>query len=117
MEQLVRLYVDETVVRHRLHVTSIPDKDGLNIDVLERDVEVVRNTSIFRILTFCEAEIGESKMIRLELEQETTKVVVIKERPKEPKIVKRVKLIVEMKLLGFSVGDHVMKKVHLGKLY
>ncbi|GJW48183.1 ribonuclease H-like domain-containing protein [Tanacetum coccineum] len=40
----------------------------------------------------------------------------------KPKIVKRVKLIVEMKLLGFSVGDHVMMKVspwkvvvHFGK--
>ncbi|GJW71772.1 hypothetical protein Tco_0128689 [Tanacetum coccineum] len=60
-----------------------------------------------------EAEIGESKMIRLELEQETTKVVVIKERLRKPKIIKRVKLIVEMKLLGFSVGDHVMMKSHL----
>ncbi|GKF52036.1 hypothetical protein Tco_0148503, partial [Tanacetum coccineum] len=30
-------------------------------------------------------EIGESKMIGLELEQDTTKVVVIKERPKEAK--------------------------------
>nr|GEW57359.1 reverse transcriptase domain-containing protein [Tanacetum cinerariifolium] len=56
-------------------------------------------------------EIGESKMIGLELEQETTKVIVIKERLKEPKIVKRVKLIVEMKLLEFSVGDHGMMKV------
>nr|GEV22490.1 hypothetical protein [Tanacetum cinerariifolium] len=35
------------------------------------------------------AEIGESKIIRLEMEQETTKVVVIKERLKEAKIVKR----------------------------
>nr|GEU85148.1 putative reverse transcriptase domain-containing protein [Tanacetum cinerariifolium] len=30
---------------------------------------------------------------------------------RKPKIVKRVKLIVEMKLLEFSVGDHVMMKV------
>nr|GEU64506.1 reverse transcriptase [Tanacetum cinerariifolium] len=78
-----------------LHVSSIPDRDGMYIEVLERDVEVVRNTSRYEacvrnlmvvgILTFREAEIGESKMTRLELEQEMTKVVVIKERLKEAK--------------------------------
>ncbi|GJX45383.1 hypothetical protein Tco_0262059, partial [Tanacetum coccineum] len=45
----------------------------------------VINLVVVRILTFREAKIGESKMIRLELEQETTKVVVIKERLKEAK--------------------------------
>ncbi|GKA82853.1 hypothetical protein Tco_0789601, partial [Tanacetum coccineum] len=87
--------MDETVARHGVHVSSIPDKDGMYIEVLERDVEVVRNTSRYEacvrnlvvvgILTFHEANIEESKMIGLELEQETTKVVVIKERPKEAK--------------------------------
>ncbi|GJT89305.1 hypothetical protein Tco_1071022 [Tanacetum coccineum] len=41
----VRPGVNETVVRHGVHVSSIPDKDGMYIEVLERDVEVVRNTS------------------------------------------------------------------------
>nr|GEV51766.1 hypothetical protein [Tanacetum cinerariifolium] len=45
----------------------------------------VRNLVVVGILTFCEAEIGESKMIGLELEQETTNVFVIKERLKEAK--------------------------------
>nr|GEU71014.1 hypothetical protein [Tanacetum cinerariifolium] len=45
----------------------------------------VRNLVVVGILTFYEGEIGESKMIGLELEQETTKVVVIKERLKEAK--------------------------------
>nr|GEV99880.1 retrovirus-related Pol polyprotein from transposon TNT 1-94 [Tanacetum cinerariifolium] len=45
----------------------------------------VRNLVVVGILTFREAEIRESKMIGLELEQETTKVVVIKERLKEAK--------------------------------
>nr|GFD17065.1 hypothetical protein [Tanacetum cinerariifolium] len=61
----------EAVARYRVHVSSIPDRDGMYIEVLERDVEV--------------AEIGESKMIGLELEQETTKVFVIKEMLKEAK--------------------------------
>ncbi|GJW72777.1 zinc knuckle CX2CX4HX4C containing protein, partial [Tanacetum coccineum] len=77
----VRLGVNETVARHGVHVSSNPDKDGMYIEVLERDVEVVRNTSRYE------------KGLR------------------KPKIIKRVKLIVEMKLLGFSVGDHVMMKV------
>nr|GEW21638.1 hypothetical protein [Tanacetum cinerariifolium] len=89
------LYVDEAVARHEVHVSSIPDRDGMYIKVFKVDVEVVRNTSRYEacvrnlvvvgILTFCEAEIGESKMIGLELEQETTKVIVIKERLKEAK--------------------------------
>nr|GFA95433.1 putative reverse transcriptase domain-containing protein [Tanacetum cinerariifolium] len=45
----------------------------------------VRNFVVVGILTFCEAEIKESKMIGLELEQETTKIVMIKERLKEAK--------------------------------
>nr|GEX78194.1 hypothetical protein [Tanacetum cinerariifolium] len=43
----------------------------------------VRNLVVVGILTFREAEIGESKMIGLKLEQEMTKVVVIKGRLKE----------------------------------
>nr|GEX34292.1 hypothetical protein [Tanacetum cinerariifolium] len=70
-------------------------QEDYKMEMLESDVEVVRNASSYEacvrnlvvvgILTFCEAEIGESKMIVLELEQETTKVVVIKERLKEAK--------------------------------
>ncbi|GJR05977.1 hypothetical protein Tco_0528961 [Tanacetum coccineum] len=97
----VRPGVNETVARHGVHVSSIPDKDGMYIETdgqSERTFRTlenmfracVRNLVVVGILTFREAEIGESKMIGLELEQETTK---------------------EMKLLGFSVGDHVMMKV------
>nr|GEW67384.1 reverse transcriptase domain-containing protein [Tanacetum cinerariifolium] len=45
----------------------------------------VRNLMVVGILTFREVEIRESKMIGLGLEQEMTKVVVIKERLKEAK--------------------------------
>ncbi|GJT70445.1 hypothetical protein Tco_1029731 [Tanacetum coccineum] len=92
----VRLGVNETVARHGVHVSSIPDKDGMYIETdgqSERTFRTlenmfracVRNLVVVGILTFREAEIGESKMIGLELEQETTKVVVIKERLKEAK--------------------------------
>ncbi|GJZ88215.1 hypothetical protein Tco_0659997 [Tanacetum coccineum] len=88
------LEVNKAVARHGVHVSIIPDKDGMYIEVLERDVEFVRNTSGY--------EFGESKMIRLELEQETTKIVVIKERPKEAKDPSR-----EFKLIdrNETVGD------------
>nr|GFB08259.1 hypothetical protein [Tanacetum cinerariifolium] len=80
MESLARLYVDEAVARHEVKLSSKPDRDGMYIEVLERDVEV--------------AEIRESRMIGLKMEQETTKVVVIKERLKEAKDrQERVKLI------------------------
>nr|GEX94542.1 reverse transcriptase domain-containing protein [Tanacetum cinerariifolium] len=88
----VRPGVNEAVARYGVHVSSIPDRDEIYIEVLERDVEFenmfrayVKNLVVVGILTFCEAEIGESKMIRLELEQETTKVVMIKERLMEAK--------------------------------
>ncbi|GJS99482.1 hypothetical protein Tco_0820652 [Tanacetum coccineum] len=82
----VRLGVNEAVARHEVSVSSIPDKDGMYIEVLERDVEVVRNTSRYEDIVW-------------------------KRRLVACFIVKRVKLIVEMKLLGFSVGDHVMMNV------
>ncbi|GJZ11715.1 hypothetical protein Tco_0546474 [Tanacetum coccineum] len=122
MKYSARLGVNEAVARHGVHVSSIPDKDGMYIETdgqSERTFRTlenmfracVRNLVVVGILTFREAEIGESKMIRLELEQETTKVVLIKERLKEAKDHQRVKSIVEMKLLEFGVGDHVMMKV------
>ncbi|GJV06388.1 hypothetical protein Tco_1344044 [Tanacetum coccineum] len=103
------------VARHGVHVSSIPDKDGMYIETdgqSERTFQTlenmfrayVRNLVVVGILTFCEVSfptkiviirvfevfslevlygrrgrspVGASKMIGLELEQETTKVVVI----------------------------------------
>ncbi|GKB23704.1 hypothetical protein Tco_0863105, partial [Tanacetum coccineum] len=92
----IRPGVNKAVARHGVHVSIIPDKDGMYIETdgqSERTFwtlenmfrDCVRNLVVVGILTFREVEIGESKMIRLELEQETTKIVVIKERPKEAK--------------------------------
>ncbi|GJU98502.1 retrovirus-related pol polyprotein from transposon TNT 1-94 [Tanacetum coccineum] len=78
--------VNEAVARHGVQVSSIPDKDGMYIETdgqSERTFRTlenmfracVRNLVVVGILTFREAEIGESKMIGLELEQETTKGV------------------------------------------
>ncbi|GJX32895.1 hypothetical protein Tco_0242750, partial [Tanacetum coccineum] len=81
-----------TLIMEEAHVTKYsirPRTNGLSertFRTLENMYRAcVRNLVVVGILTFCETEIGESKMIRLELEQETTKVDVIKERPKEAK--------------------------------
>ncbi|GJU37549.1 hypothetical protein Tco_1185903 [Tanacetum coccineum] len=91
------LYVDEAVARHGVHVSSIPDKDGMYIEALERDVEV--------------AEIGEGKMFGLELELETTKVVVIKERLEEAKDRQKSYADNSRKPLEFEVGNRELLKV------
>nr|GEY44018.1 hypothetical protein [Tanacetum cinerariifolium] len=84
--------VNEAVARHGVHVSSIPDRDGMYIEsehtfwTLENMFRAcVRNLVVVGIITFHEAEIRESKVIGLGLEQETTKVVMIKERLKEAK--------------------------------
>nr|GEV17039.1 putative reverse transcriptase domain-containing protein [Tanacetum cinerariifolium] len=84
-EVLCEAQQDEAVARHGVHVSSIPDRDGMYIEVLERDKSLGTRVDMIGILTFREAEIGESKMIGLELEQKATKVVMIKERLKESK--------------------------------
>nr|GEV15938.1 hypothetical protein [Tanacetum cinerariifolium] len=94
----VRPGVNEAVARHEMHVSSIPDRDGMYIEVLERDVEVVRNTSRYE---YCLSSIDWWSEHCMEEEKGLRK----------PNIVKRVKLIVEMKLLEFSVGGYVMMKV------
>nr|GEY06102.1 hypothetical protein [Tanacetum cinerariifolium] len=45
----VRPGVNEAVARHGMHVSSILDRDGMYIEVLERDVEVVRNASRYEL--------------------------------------------------------------------
>ncbi|GJT49133.1 hypothetical protein Tco_0975290 [Tanacetum coccineum] len=122
--KLARLYVDEAVARHGVHVSSIPDKDGMYIEALERDVEVClfENLVVIGILTFREAEIGEGKMFGLELELETTKVVVIKERLEEAKDRQKSYADNSRKPLEFEVGNRELLKVtpwkgvvHFGK--
>nr|GEU57255.1 hypothetical protein [Tanacetum cinerariifolium] len=101
-EARVRMRDVRTLIMEEAHATKYsvcPGTDGQSERIsltLENMFRVcVRNLVVVGILTFREAEIGESKIIRLELEQETTKVVVIKERLKEAKDhQERVKLIV-----------------------
>nr|GEV66403.1 putative reverse transcriptase domain-containing protein [Tanacetum cinerariifolium]GEV66406.1 putative reverse transcriptase domain-containing protein [Tanacetum cinerariifolium] len=116
--------VNEAVARHGVHVLSIPDRDGMYIKVLERDVEVVRNTSRYET---CVRNLVEDGILTFREESFPTKIVIIRvfdvfslealyrrrgrKGLRKPKIVKGVKLIVEMKLLEFIVGDHVMMKV------
>nr|GEV02519.1 putative reverse transcriptase domain-containing protein [Tanacetum cinerariifolium] len=62
----------ELLKKEKCHVK--PNKSERTFRTLENMFKAcVRNLVVVGILTFHEAEIGESKMIRLELEQETTK--------------------------------------------
>ncbi|GJX65458.1 hypothetical protein Tco_0299801 [Tanacetum coccineum] len=81
----ISMILDEAVARHGVHVSSIHDKDGMYIETDGQSEHTFRtlenmfracvgNLVVVGILTLREAEIGESKMIGLELEQETTKV-------------------------------------------
>nr|GEZ44925.1 hypothetical protein [Tanacetum cinerariifolium] len=101
MELLARLFVYEAVARHRVYVTSIPNSDGMYIEVLTRDVEVVRN-----------AKIGKSSLIGPELVLETkNKVVLIKEKLKATRDLQKSYADKRRKPLEFEVGDRVLLKV------
>ncbi|GKE28545.1 putative reverse transcriptase domain-containing protein, partial [Tanacetum coccineum] len=105
MERLARLYIDKTVSRHGVPVSNISDRDGrftswfwkmlqkalgiwLDISTAyhpqtdgqsERTIQTLEDM----LRAFLWAEIGESRLIGLELVQETiNKVVLIKERLK-----------------------------------
>ncbi|GJV72602.1 hypothetical protein Tco_1492597 [Tanacetum coccineum] len=69
----------------------------------------------FVVMRGARAEIGESKVIGLELEQETTKVVVVKERLKEAKDRQKSYADNSRKPLEFEVGNRVLLKVTLWK--
>ncbi|GJT24738.1 putative reverse transcriptase domain-containing protein [Tanacetum coccineum] len=140
MEKLARLsqpifclYIDEIVARHGVHVSVISNRDGrftsrfwqtlqkalgTRLDMsttyhpqTDRQSECTINTleDISRALW---AEIGESRLIGLELVQETTdKVVQIKERLKAARDRQKSYADNRRKPLEFSVGDQVLLKV------
>ncbi|GJW93880.1 hypothetical protein Tco_0173552 [Tanacetum coccineum] len=108
--------------RHGVHVSSISDKDGMYIETdgqSERTFQTlenmfracVRNLVVVGILTFREVSFPTKMVIIRVFDVFSLEALYIRRVLRKPKIVKRVKLIVEMKLLGFSVGDHVMMKV------
>nr|GEW78797.1 putative reverse transcriptase domain-containing protein [Tanacetum cinerariifolium] len=114
MRELERLYVDEAVARHEVHVSSIPDRDGMYIEVLARDVEVIRNASSYEKcrLPVLWAEIGEGSLIGPELVLETTdKVVLVKEKLKAARDRQKSYADKRRKPLEFEVGDQVLLKV------
>nr|GFA66813.1 hypothetical protein [Tanacetum cinerariifolium] len=82
----------------------------------------VRNLVVVWILTFCEVSFPTKIVIIRVFDVFSLEALYGRRGLRDPKIVKRVKLIVEMKLLEFSVGDNIMIKVspwkgvvHFGK--
>ncbi|GJU06248.1 putative reverse transcriptase domain-containing protein [Tanacetum coccineum] len=129
MEKLARLYIDEIIARHGVHVSIISDRDGRRMD---KDVhlplaEFSYNNSYhssIRCAPFealygrkCRSlilwdEIRESKLIGPELVQETTdKVVLIKEKLKVARDRQKSYADNRRKPLEFEVEDQVLLKV------
>nr|GEX28741.1 hypothetical protein [Tanacetum cinerariifolium] len=115
---LGRLYVDEAAARHGVHVSSIPDRDGMYIEsertfrMLENMFrDCVINLVVVGILTFREVSFPTKIVIIRVFNVFLLEALYGRRGLRKPKIVKSVKLIVEMKLLEFRVGDHVMMKV------
>ncbi|GJZ28850.1 reverse transcriptase domain-containing protein [Tanacetum coccineum] len=151
MEWLARLYIDEIVGRHEVHVSIISDRDG-RFTSSERTIQTLEDMLRACVIDFggswdthlplaefsynnsyhssircapfkalygrkCRspvlwAEIGESRLIRPELVQETTdKVVLIKERLKAARDRQKSYADNRHKPLEFEVGDQVLLKV------
>ncbi|GKC76192.1 hypothetical protein Tco_1126966 [Tanacetum coccineum] len=142
MDKLARLYIDEIVAGHEVPMAIISDRDErFTSRVLANIAESLRDAigyeyclsssdewtnyhSSIRCAPFealygrkCRslvlwAEIGESRLIRPELVQETTdKVVLIKEKLKAARDRQKSYVDNRRKPLEFEVGDHVLLKV------
>ncbi|GJW14725.1 reverse transcriptase domain-containing protein [Tanacetum coccineum] len=147
MEKLARLYIDEIVARHGVPMSIILDRDGrftsrfwqtlqkslgTRLDMStayhpqtdgqsEHTIQTLEDMK--RVSLVLWAEIGESRLIRSELVQETTdKVVLIKEKLKATRDRQKSYADNRRKPLEFEVGDQVLLKVspwkgviHFGK--
>ncbi|GJS97560.1 putative reverse transcriptase domain-containing protein [Tanacetum coccineum] len=109
IEKLARLYIKEIVARHSVPVSIISDRDSHFTSRLAIATESIRNATGSEILTY---QVGESKIIRPEIIQETTdKIVQIKERLKTTRDRQKSYADHRRKSLEFSVGDKVLLKV------
>ncbi|GKA67979.1 putative nucleotidyltransferase, ribonuclease H [Tanacetum coccineum] len=136
MEMLARLYIDEIITRHGVHVSIISNRDrrftscfwqtlqkalGTRLDMStayhpqtggqsKRTIQTLED--MLRASPVLWAEIGESRLIGPELVQETTdKVVLIKEKLKAVKDPQKSYVDNRRKPLEFEVGDQVLLKV------
>nr|GFC63338.1 hypothetical protein [Tanacetum cinerariifolium] len=96
MDKLARIYLNEVVTRHGIHVSIISDHDSRFASNFWRSLQnaLALYGRKCRLLV-CWTEVGEAQILGPELIQETTeKIVQIKRKPME-----------------FQVGDKVMPKV------
>nr|GEU58458.1 reverse transcriptase domain-containing protein [Tanacetum cinerariifolium] len=107
MEKLARLYIDKIVVRHRVPVSVILDRDGWFTLPFWQTLQ-----KALGMLPIIWAEIIESSLIGPELVQETTdKVVLIKEKLKVKRDHQKSYIDNRHKPLEFEARDHVLLRV------
>ncbi|GJY82877.1 reverse transcriptase domain-containing protein [Tanacetum coccineum] len=129
MEKSSRLYIDEIVARHRVHVSIISDRDGRFSSQFWRSLHKALGTRLDMTclidfggswdthLPLAEspvlwAEVRENQLIGPEMVQETTdKMVIIKERLKATRDRQKSYADNRRKALEFEVGDRVLLKV------
>ncbi|GJZ35550.1 putative reverse transcriptase domain-containing protein [Tanacetum coccineum] len=115
MVKLARLYIDEIVAGHGVPVSIILDRDGrftssYHLSIRCAPFEALHGRKCRSPVLW--AEIGESRLVRLELVQETTyKVVLIKEKLKDARDRQKSYVDNRRKLLEFEVEDQVLLKV------
>nr|GEW00276.1 retrotransposable element Tf2 [Tanacetum cinerariifolium] len=98
LEKMARLYLNRILVRHRIPVSIIYDRDG-------------RFTSNFW-RSFQKALVGEAQLTGPKLIQETTKkIVLIKQRIQAAQDRQKSYADLKRKLMEFKVGDRVIHKV------
>ncbi|GKA53555.1 putative reverse transcriptase domain-containing protein [Tanacetum coccineum] len=108
LESFARLYIKENVARHGTDGQSEPTIQTLKDMLRACAIDFGGNWNTYLPL----AEVGESKLIRPEIVQETTdKIVQIKERLKTARDHQKSYADNRRKPLEFSVGDKVLLKV------
>nr|GEW99184.1 reverse transcriptase domain-containing protein [Tanacetum cinerariifolium] len=115
-EELARLYINEIIARHGVPVSIISDRDSYFTSRIWKSLQKALGTRLDLSAAYHPEidgqKVGEGKLLRPEIVQETTdKIVQIKERLKDARDRQKSYADKHRKPLEFSVGDKVLLKV------